>query len=61
MRYSRTIRGKIKCDKDDAQSVIDKYEEIDGVSATQRTTDEFDIPPTAVIEVQVDLKALRDD
>jgi len=55
-----TIEGRIKCDKTQSDQVLNKLREIDGISADQITTDEFDIPPTAIIRVIADLEEIND-
>lgn len=53
--HSSTVDSRIKVDKTEAESVIEWLNEKDGVTAKQVSTDEFDIPPTAIIRVKVDL------
>jgi len=52
---STVISDSIKVIKTDAEEVIKLLNQVDGIEAEQRTTDEFDIPPTAIITVKVDV------
>ena len=54
-----TIRDTTKVPKSDANEHIEELNSLDGVEAEQRTTDEFDIPPTAILDVKAGLEALR--
>lgn len=50
---SETVSDRIKCPKSESEQVVAKLNEIDGVEARQVSTDEFDIPPTAIIRTKV--------
>ena len=53
--HSSVVDSRLKVDKTEAEPVIEYLNEKDGVTARQVSTDEFDIPPTAIVRVQVDL------
>jgi hypothetical protein len=55
---STVISDRIKTEKTKSDRVISKLNNIDAVSARQVTTDEFDIPPSAVIKIEIDLEKL---
>lgn len=55
-----TITHRVKVNKRSSDEVMDWLNEHDAVTAKQRTTDEFDIPPTAIVDVTVDLEELYD-
>lgn len=52
------IGDRVKIDKRKSDEAIEALNELKGVEARQITTDEFDIPPTAVIRVRVELTEL---
>lgn len=56
--HSSTVDSRVKVDKTEAEPVIEWLNEKDGMTARQVSTDEFDIPPTAIIRVKVDLREL---
>mgnify|MGYP006296798933 FL=1 len=56
---STTVTDRVKTNKNNSEAVLDKLNSIEGVEAKQHTTDEFDIPPTAVLKITVDIEAMQ--
>lgn len=54
-RNRTAISGTTKVRKTKSEETIRLLNLIEGVEAEQKTTDEFDIPPTAIINIKVDL------
>lgn len=52
------ISDRIKVTKARADEALETLNGMDGVEAEQVSTDEFDIPPSAVLRVEVDLEVL---
>lgn len=52
----KNVSDRIKVPKSEASSVVTCLNGVDGVIAEQVTTDEFDIPPTAIISVKISIE-----
>lgn len=56
-----TVTGRLKCPKSRCLLVTSELNKIDGISVDEVTTDEFDIPPSSILKVTVDLESLTED